>query len=242
MPDFRSYVQDLDKSDSLIELDSFESHHLVATNRAKQGDPLVLFNGNGIEFDAQIKVADKRKAIVEKIEQIPTASMNHSITLVQAVLKGKKLDPIIRQATELGVSRIQFITTERTQVPIKEASTDNKKKKWDSQAIEACKQSGNPWLPNISPVISLKNFLQESQEDSIRLVAALTPETQNWNDLTRTSNNCTILIGPEGDFSPTEYQLLNEAGFIFVSLGSNVLRSETAAISAITRALSLLEK
>ena len=105
--------------------------------------------------------------------------------------------------------------------------------KWKAQLVEACKQSGNPWLPTIREPVPLSDFLNDSSGNS-SLVASLEDTTTPWNEL-RLSESVTLFVGPEGDFSNTEYDYLRKKGVQAVSLGSNVLRTETAVTTALSR-------
>ena len=230
MSDFRSYAPDLELEKNRIKLSPFESHHLVSTNRAKQGDKVILFNGYGLEWKARIEQADRRQCVLIKDESNQHTKPLLIITLAIAVIKGKTFDAILRQATELGITRIQPLITRWTQVKIKNA--DSKCKKWQQQLIEACKQSGNPWLPTLNPPKNLGLFLNDHLTETA-IVASLESTAGKWSTL-NLSREATLFIGPEGDFSPEEYQLLLAKGVQPVSLGPHVLRSETASVSALS--------
>ena len=230
MSDFRSFAPDLNTEKRTVELSPFESHHLVGTNRARKGSEVMLFNGKGLEWKARLEEAHKRKCILLKEEAIEHPQPLLSVTLAIALIKGKTFDTILKQATELGVTRIQPLNTRWTQVHIQNA--ESKYKKWNQQLIEACKQSGNPWLPRLEEPKKFESFLSDSSFDTA-VVASLETTAGTWSDLTL-SKNTTLFIGPEGDFAPEEYQLLKEKGVQSVSLGEHVLRSETATVSAIS--------
>lgn len=230
MSDFRSFASDLDLEQEVITLSAFESHHLVRTNRARQGDEVTLLNGSGLEWQARLEIADPRESRLKKILQTQHSRAKHQITLAIALIKGKTFDSILRQATELGVKRIQPIITRWTQVHIKDASL--KREKWRQQLIEACKQSGNPWLPELGDPLPLNAFLGSCNSNSA-VVASLEAGSGGWRSLSL-SDQMTLLIGPEGDFTPKEYEHMKQAGVQSVSLGPHVLRSETAAVSAIS--------
>ena len=230
MSDFRSYAPDLDTATSEITLNPFESHHLLATNRARMGDEVVLFNGAGLESLARISTEDRRRCVLttESFQQHPDPSVK--ITLAIAIIKGKTFDTILRQATELGVYKIQPLLTDWTQVQIKDA--DSKIAKWEQHLIEGCKQSGNPWLPRLEKPAPLTNLL-EGKELSSAVVASLEDDKIVWDKLS-IDHSPIVFVGPEGDFTPDEYKLLKARGAQPVSLGPLVLRSETAVVSAIS--------
>ena len=230
MSDFRSYAPDLDTQKSEIELSPFESHHLVGTNRARSGDEVVLFNGAGLEWRARLVEADRRKSCLKRLDSIHHEATELSITLAIGIIKGKTFDTILRQATELGVKTIQPLLTRWTQVQIKDA--DSKKAKWEQQLIEACKQSGNPWLPKLNEPRSMDDYVKQSHFDTV-VVASLENRARTWSELSLTQST-TLFIGPEGDFTPEEYEQLSSLGAQAVTLGSQVLRSETAVVSALS--------
>jgi 16S rRNA (uracil1498-N3)-methyltransferase len=234
MSDFRSYAKNLDSEDNRINLSPFESHHLVNANRARAGDSVVVFNGQGIEWDCILEEADKRGAILQKqtIHQSPRFPV--CITLAIGILKGKTFDLILRQATELGVSKIQPLFTERTLVQLKDVSS--KLEKWQGHLIEGCKQSGNRWLPDLATPTTLKTFLKNCPFESA-IVASLENNARRWKEINPLSST-TLFIGPEGDFSKEEYRELDSKGAVSVSLAPHVLRSETAAVTAIAQLMA----
>lgn len=230
MSDFRSFASDLETGKHEIFLNPFESHHLVATNRARVGDEVIVFNGTGLESRARITDADRKQCVLtaEDFDQKPKPKAK--ITLAIAIIKGKTFDTILRQATELGVFKIQPLLTSWTQVQIKDAEV--KIAKWKQQLIEGCKQSGNPWLPQLKKPASLTELLNNPGFQTA-IVASLENVEADWNQLTL-SDSPTIFIGPEGDFTPDEYKQLKSKGVQPISLGPLVLRSETAVVSAIS--------
>ncbi|MDA0347263.1 MAG: RsmE family RNA methyltransferase [Verrucomicrobia bacterium] len=234
MSDFRSYAKNLDSEENRIKLSPFESHHLVNTNRARKGDLVVVFNGMGIEWNCTLDEADKRCASLQKltIKQYPHNLV--CITLAIGIVKGKTFDIILRQATELGVTRIQPLLTERTIVNLKDVSS--KCEKWQSHLIEGCKQSGNPWLPELATPVALKTFIAHHPLESA-VVASLESTARPWSEINPLKST-TLFIGPEGDFSEDEYREFESRGVVPVSLGPHVLRSETAAVTAIAQLMA----
>tara|TARA_Y100000588_G_C14278188_1_gene935526 strand:- start:6450 stop:7175 length:726 start_codon:yes stop_codon:yes gene_type:complete len=231
MSGFRSYCPDLAGTKERVALTTFESHHLVTTNRARNGDVVVAFNGLGLEWDTLLEKDDRKEAILVRKQTRAHPKPSRQVILAIALVKGKTFDLILRQATELGVIGIQPIETKRTQIHLK--NPEAKVEKWKAQLVEACKQSGNPWLPTIREPVPLSDFLNDSSGNS-SIVASLEDTTTPWNEL-RLSESVTLFVGPEGDFSNTEYDYLRKKGVQAVSLGSNVLRTETAVTTALSR-------
>jgi 16S rRNA (uracil1498-N3)-methyltransferase len=238
MPDFRCFAHELSTNTTAITLSSFESHHLVTTNRARSGDSVALFNGKGLECEATLEVADRRSAVLTTNQFFQNAKPAITITLAIAVIKGKTFESILRQATELGVACIQPLLTERTQVHINKDKA--KQEKWTQYLIEGCKQSGNPWLPVLKAPTPFKDFLKNNAFESA-VVGSLEKQSKSWMELSL-SQSTTLFIGPEGDFSPTEYELLRVKGVQPVSLGPYVLKSETAVVTGLSQLALALNK
>lgn len=223
-----------------------ESHHLVTVNRARNGDTVVAFDGRGTEWTCELTDARKTSAALRVTATHPRTPLRCAVTLAQALPKGGAMDDIIRHATELGATRIAPLSTERTQVHLDGDRSGKKIEKWRTVALEAAKQCGNPFLPEIDAVKPLPLFLADSavQIAQLKLVASLHPGARSLRSTFaefRALHGCPPanaiwLVGPEGDFSPREMALAANARFIPVTLGSLVLRCDTAA----TAALSLL--
>lgn len=221
-----------------------ESHHLVIVNRARVGDPVIAFDGRGREWECELTVARKNAALLRITAQRVAAPLPAQITLGQALPKGATMDTIVRKATEIGATVIAPLETERTQVHLAADRSDRKIEKWHVAAIEAAKQCGNPFLPEIRPVQSLADFLRATQPIELKLIASLHTGAKSLKQVLanhraahgRAPATAAWLIGPEGDFSATEIEAALAAGFQPVTLGPLVLRSDTAA----TYALSVL--
>ncbi len=246
MPDFRAYAPDVPADAAEIRLSPEESHHLVTVNRCGRGDPVVAFDGHGREWLTECVDASKSAALLRVKETRPAVTRTLSITLAQALPKGAVMDDIVRQATEVGAARIIPLLSERTQVHLDADRADKKVEKWRTTAIEAAKQCGNPWLPEITPIQSFSVFLASAKDYDLKLVASLHAGTTTLKQALATfahkhsadRQNAPLralwLVGPEGDFSPTEMTAAVMAGFIPVTLGPLVLRSDTAALYALS--------
>lgn len=244
MPDFRAYhpVAETDPAD--IALGADESHHLVTVNRARAGDPVVVFNGRGREWDCVLQRPDKRQAVLAVRASRQGPVLPYHLTLLQALPKGPAMDAIVRKATEIGVAAIVPLETARTQVHFEEGRSDKKLEKWQAAALEACKQCGNPWLPQVAPVQTLHAYVETSSDADLRLLASLHPGARSLKSVLAEyeashgapPHRVEWLVGPEGDLSPEEVAHVQHHGFQPVTLGPLVLRCETAA----TYALSIL--
>jgi 16S rRNA (uracil1498-N3)-methyltransferase len=225
-----------------ISLSADESHHLVSVNRAQVGATVVAFNGRGSEWICELAQADRRSAVLKVRFAQSARPVPWRITLGQALPLGGAMDSIVRKATEIGVARIVPLESERTQVHLDGDRSDRKLGKWQTAALEAAKQCGNPWLPEIGPVTPAAAFIQDAKGYDLRLIASLQPGAKGLRSLVtqfRTANgrdpkNVLWLVGPEGDFTPAEMSLSRASGFEPVTLGPLVLRCETAAVYALS--------
>ncbi len=242
MPDFRAYCPTTESAPAEIRLSPEESHHLVTVNRCGRGDPVVAFDGRGREWLTEC-VDPSKTATVLRVKSVrPAAERKFSITLAQSLPKGATMDDIVRQATEVGAARIVPLLSERTQVHLDGDRADKKIEKWRTGAIEAAKQCGNPWLPEIAPLTQFGALLATAQDYDLRLVASLHAGTTTLKKALATyaakhghaPKSAVWLVGPEGDFSPIEMTAAITAGFVPVTLGPLVLRSDTAAIYALS--------
>jgi 16S rRNA (uracil1498-N3)-methyltransferase len=243
MPDLRSHYRPTELEPSEIRLSREESHHLVATNRARKGDTVVAFDGRGTEWVCECVEPDRREAVLrvrfaQKLKPLP-----YRITLAQALPKGRYMDAIVRKATEIGAAVIAPLQSERAVVRVDSDNEEQKHDKWEAAAIEAAKQCGNPWLPEILAVQSVEAFATSSGRDNdLRLIASLQPGARSLREVLRRHREekgrspvrVAWMIGPEGDFTTAEMAIARNAGFEPVSLGPLVLRCETAAIFALS--------
>lgn len=244
MPDFRVHCTPPTADSADLVLSPEESHHLVVVNRARTGDRVVAFDGQGTEWISQLLTADKRAARLRVESKHHAGNRPFSITLAQALPKGSHMDDIVRQATEIGAAQIVPLLSERTQVHLEAERSDRKIEKWRTVALEAAKQCGNPWLPHLTPIQSIAAFIPSARDYDLKLVASLQPTAKSLKAVlaaysaqhSKPPARVLWLVGPEGDFSPAELSASHAAGFEPITLGPLVLRCETAA----TYALSVL--
>lgn len=242
MPDFRAFCAPASAEPAEIILSPEESHHLVAVNRANPGDTVTAFDGRGMEWICSLKEADKRAARLQVRFAQKAKPLAYEITLGQALPKGGFMDAIVRKATELGAARIAPLESERTQVHLEGDRTDRKIEKWQTAALEAAKQCGNPWLPEIVPLQKASAFMESARGFDLKLIASLQPGAQSLKTVLtafrtaqgRAPKKVVWLIGPEGDFTPAELSQAKSCGFEPVTLGPLVLRCETAAVYALS--------
>jgi 16S rRNA (uracil1498-N3)-methyltransferase len=242
MSDFRVYCQPPEREPLEIRPSPEESHHLVAVNRARSGDTVVAFDGQGNEWICELAEDAKHAAVLKVRFRQKAKRLSYEITLGQALPKGQFMDAIVRKATELGAARIAPLESERTIVHVEEERTNRKIEKWQSAAIEAAKQCGNPFVPEILPVQSATTFIESSRGYDLKLIASLQPGAKSLKSVLaaftaasgRPPRKVLCLVGPEGDFTPAELGVSRAAGFEPITLGPLVLRCETAAVYALS--------
>ena len=242
MPDFRAYAPAAPADAAEIQLSPEESHHLATVNRCGRGDPVTAFNGHGREWITECIDASKSASVLRVKESRQGKSHSYEITLGQALPKGSTMDDIVRQATEIGATRIVPLVSERTQVHLDGDRAEKKIEKWRTTAIEAAKQCGNPWLPEITAIQPLATFLLSAKDFDLKLIASLhggaTTLKKSLAGYTAKHGHAPRkvlwLVGPEGDFSSAEMTTAISAGFQPITLGPLVLRSDTAAVYALS--------
>jgi len=223
------------KLNTTTELDNFAARHLAQVLRAKVGDKIILFNGDGFDYEAKIKHVDRRDVSVEILNQSanPNESKIH-IHLFQALSSNEKMDLVVQKAVELGVQAITPIIASRSQMRLKDEKRDKKIQHWQQIAISACEQSGRAVIPEIYPVSLLTESMNQIDDAALNIM--LDPEAKTQlNQLASmdTPSHINVLIGPEGGFSEDEIQLCQSKKVITVNLGPRILRTETAPIATL---------
>lgn len=214
---------------ALVELPKAAAHHALKVLRMKDGDPLVLFDGTGGEWRATLKLGAGRAARARLGEFLAVERESPlSITLVQALPSGDKMDWVVEKCVELGVMRIQPVASRRSVMRLSPERMARRVAHWNAIAIAACQQCGRNRVPVVAPVTDLHHYLAQSQaEDAFRLV--LSPQgQQRLSELPRPTSPLVALVGPEGGWDEEEMKAMLAVGCTTVRLGARVLRSETA--------------
>jgi 16S rRNA (uracil1498-N3)-methyltransferase len=214
-----------------------ESHHILHVLRVRDGDSIQLFNGRGEEAVARVCRHDDDSVLLERLDSQFTPKRRLNLTLIQAVLKGNRMEMLVEKATELGVSRIIPVTTTRSIPRFDHAKATSKRERWERIAVSAAKQCGTPWLPSIATPTTIDAALK--QQTGPVLLASLEAQTRPLEAVisqlrAHIPSELSVVIGPEGDLTPDETTLLLTSGALPVSLGHLTLRAETAAIYAIS--------
>lgn len=223
--------------DALV-LTGSEAHHCRNVLRLEPADKVVVFNGQGREVTAEILPGDGAEIRLRKLHEARTPPLRCRITLGQAIPKGKNMDLIVQKAVEIGAAEIAPILSDRTIVRLDEESAASKQAKWQTVAIEAAKQCGQNWLPQVHTPRPLAQFFKDHRGFDLQLIGSLQSDAVHLKKILEQFSaehgdrpaNVLMLVGPEGDFTPAELSLARSQGCRPITLGPIVLRVETASI------------
>ena len=221
----------------VIDLPAAACEHLLRVLRLPEGTPLVLCNGDGMDYRATLVDVGKRAARARVLDAAPNhAESPLRIVLAQAVARGEKMDWVVQKATELGVAAIQPIITERTEVRLDAERAGRRLAHWQAVAVAACEQSGRAQVPQVFEPVPLAAYAAGVENGAILL--ALDPDGVPLADaLDRSALQAAkpihLVIGPEGGLSERDHSQLRAAGFHGMRLGPRILRTETAGLAAL---------
>lgn len=228
----RFYLPPAETEGKVLLLRESDAHHAAKVLRIEAGEAVVVLDGVGGTYDCRVVSVSKKEVALQVLRKQQAEPKGAEVTLFQAVPKAK-LDSIIQKATELGVSKIVPLLTERVAMQLNERDARDKAEKYRIIAIEAIKQSGNPWLPIVQVPTTFKKVLGRLPKFDLQLVGALQPGSShigNYFDNRKELKTVAAWVGPEGDFTAEEIQGITAAGAKPVNLGPLVLRCETAAV------------
>ncbi|MDE2451452.1 MAG: 16S rRNA (uracil(1498)-N(3))-methyltransferase [Gammaproteobacteria bacterium] len=211
------------------------ANHIVRVLRLEPGDPLTVFDGRGGEYSARIDAVRKGAVVIEVLQGSASERESPlSLTLAQGVSRGERMDWVVQKASELGVTRIIPVLTERTVVKLDARQAERRLLHWRGIAVAACEQSGRTRVPDIASPLELDDFLGRNDAKRATRVLLSPSGTLRVDDLTAPHHEMLVLIGPEGGLAEAEQRRALAAGFLAVRMGPRVLRTETAAIAALT--------
>jgi 16S rRNA (uracil1498-N3)-methyltransferase len=221
-----------------LTLTGAEAHHALDVLRIKTSETVVILDGAGREFSCLVRSVD-RKTVTLAVEQTHSSpAPSCRVTLVQAVPKGKLLETIIQKATELGAFRIIPLRSERVATHLDNDAVNHKSEKWRHVAVEAIKQCGQRWLPQVDAPVTLPALLARGETFDLSFVGSLRNDAlhprEYFRSLQKPPASIRLWIGPEGDFTDSELAAIRNAGGLPISLGPLVLRSDTAAFYALS--------
>ncbi len=235
----RFFAPSLDVGDETVVLPKDEAEHLRRVLRLGVGDTVAVFDGRGHEFAARVLVAlprETRVQLVSRIEPPPEATV--PITIVQAVLKGDKMDEIVRDAVMLGAAAIQPLVTRRTEMTVAALLRASRVERWRRVAVASVKQSRRAVLPDIRTPLSFDNHLEESRSGlQLMLVEpGAHADVQPISSLRRepVPAEVAVWIGPEGGWDEREWKSAHERGIRLISLGQRTLRADAVPVAVVS--------
>ena len=234
----RFYLAPDDWHQDALVLKGTEAHHCRNVLRLEPADRVVLFNGQGREITAEIVSSNPVQINLRKLHDAHTPPLRCRITLGQAIPKRKNMDLIVQKAVEIGAAEIAPILSDRTVVRVDDENGAAKPMKWQSMAMEAAKQCGQNWLPQVQTPQTLIQFFQNQQRFDLQLIGSLQSDAVHLKKILAQYSaehgsrptSVLMLVGPEGDFTPAELSLARSQGCQPITLGPIVLRVETASI------------
>jgi 16S rRNA (uracil1498-N3)-methyltransferase len=241
----RFYAPGLDPSAARAVLAADESHHLTRVLRLGAGDAVAIFDGRGHEFLARVERVDRDAATVTLVQPIPAAPEPAvRVTLVQAVLKGDRMDDVVRDATMAGVSHIAPVVTVRTEIKVSALKRSHAAERWQRVAVASAKQCRRAWVPPTELAVPLESWLAapftglrlllvepSAGEEGVLSMRALQARAR--------PESAACLVGPEGGWTPEERAAALAAGCLPATLGPLTLRADAVALAALA-ALSVV--
>jgi 16S rRNA (uracil1498-N3)-methyltransferase len=237
----RFYAPQSNITELFVRLDADESHHLTRVLRVGQGARVFVFDGEGAEYECEVARVAKREVelnLLRRLDDVVESPMR--LTLAQALIKGDKFDWVIQKSTELGVTRIIPLVTEHNDIKRVEERAEQRMQRWRRISLEALKQCGRRKLVEICEPSPFDDFCE-----SAALEASLIFSERGGKSLREVSaklqgvDRLSLCVASEGGWSERELLKAESTGFIPVSLGSRILRTETAAIAVVALAQHL---
>lgn len=218
-----------------ISLEANAVKHVKDVLRMGAGNQLILFNGDGHDYQGTIsKLSKKNLCVSIENKQSVNNESPLSVHLLQPLCRAEKMDWCIQKATELGVNEITLFNSARVNINIAAARLDKKMAHWRSVITSACEQSGRARIPIINPPVPFNTAINNTSLNVIKLIASPTADTTKISITNTASISCICAIGPEGGFNQDEILQAKHEGFIPIKVGPRILRLETAVISALT--------
>ena len=257
----RAYAPDLDPAQTDTTLSSEESAHLVRVLRLGAGARVLVFDGRGTQYVARITTAAKDRVTLALLDPVaPAPEPRVRLVLAQAVLKGEKMDAVVRDATMMGVSAVIPLITARTVIPRSALEIGRVRERWHRIAVSSAKQCGRAIVPEIGPPERLTDLFEAQAQDApdvmrLQLIEPAAASASESPSVTASSTDADgardigpngrlpaepspagtlIAIGPEGGWAPEEVDQAREAGWQTWTLGARTLRAESAPLAALS--------
>lgn len=236
---YRFFAPDLNPGDDTVVLPRGEAEHLTRVLRIGVGDTVSVFDGRGHEFLARVIAARHRNVRVQILSRVePAAEWNVSLTLAQAVLKGDRMDDVVRDAVMLGASAIQPLVTKRTETTVAALLTGARVERWRRVVLASAKQSGRAVLPEVRTPLTIENFLGEPAP-ALRMMLVEPSANEHPDPVSvlrtiPTPGDACVMIGPEGGWTDEECALARQDGVRLITLGPRTLRADAVGLSALS--------
>ncbi len=253
MSNLRFYSPDKLRVGTTVKLSDNAAIHAIKVMRLNVGDTLKLFDGDGFDYACELLSVKKSEVVasIKSSEAVTNESPLH-ITLLQGISSGDRMDYTIQKAVELGVNEIQPLSTERSVVKLTAERAEKRLEHWQNVVIAACEQSGRAKVPKVVKPVNLSAWLASTTNnnpghagsgdaDSSHVRILLNPiGAKPLSALLKTTRYIQLLIGAEGGLSQVEIDLATQHGFQSIVLGPRILRTETAALTAIAALQTVL--
>ncbi len=234
----RFHISPGSEKEGVVTLNKEESHHAISVLRLKAGEVVELLDGQGGVFRGIVAGSAHGRLNISVSGASRRCSPSRiAITLAACVIKPESMELLIQKACELGARCIVPLISERTVVRLSRERWESKTERWKKIAHESCKQCGQPLVPTLQPVMEFKEFIESTNRYDLSLIPTLAVPAQGLYqtlNANKHAKSILILIGPEGDFSKNEAANAMHRGAKPVDLGPLVLRSETAALYALS--------
>ena len=229
MRQLRFYIPYFLDIDQKYDVPENTARHMVRVLRLKDGDEVMLFNGDDCEYRGRLTGTTKKSVKVFVFQKtLLSRESTLNTHLIQALSKGDKMETTIQKVVELGVNVISPVRSERSNVNLSGTRLEKKMQHWQGVVESACEQTGRNRLPELRQLSSFTSTLN-SYKDMVGLKLILSPRaTSALMEIDERPENVVILIGPEGGLSESEMRYAQDCGFVSVKVGPRVLRTETA--------------
>jgi 16S rRNA (uracil1498-N3)-methyltransferase len=236
----RFFAPSLDPGDETVTLPRDEAEHLTRVLRLGVGDTVSVFDGRGREFVGRVIATVRRDVRVQLLSPIQAAAVEShvAVTLVQSILKGDKMDDVVRDAVMLGVSAVQPLVTRRTEITVAAVLRSARVDRWRRVALASVKQCGRAVLPEIRPPLTFDSYLSEPPP-AVRLMLvepAAAGAGDSLSELRRLPppRDAGLIAGPEGGWVEAEWTAARAQGVHLVTLGRRTLRADAAPAAALS--------
>lgn len=219
-----------------IILSTDETYHLLFVDRFREGDAVLVFDGEGNEYESVIIGAENGCAVLEIKRRIEKDEKKYTLRVAVCLPKNAKFEDIIEKCTELNVDEIIPLISHRTIVKIDKLKMVAKQERWQKKVVESSKQANRAKFPQIRTVCKFSEFISTLTDKTLVLIPTLYSNSSLREAISdiKHYDDIVVLIGPEGDFDLEEVKMAEDKGAVPVSLGGTVLRVETAVIFAVS--------